>query len=65
MLVRRHLLTACLWIVQFDKVLSAYKARSKLWNPTLNKFAEGKVLCLFVLTALTSTKFLVTFLTII
>ena len=26
---------------QFDKVLAAYKAKSRYWNPTLNKFAEG------------------------
>lgn len=28
---------------KFDKVLSAYKAKSKLWNPTLNKFAEVRM----------------------
>jgi hypothetical protein len=45
----------CLWIatrerhtdsvpscLQFDVVLAAYKKKSRLWNPTLNKFAEGK-----------------------
>lgn len=26
---------------QFEEVLGAYKAKSKWWNPTLNKFAEG------------------------
>ena len=29
---------------QFDKVLAAYKAKSRYWNPTLNKFAEGTLL---------------------
>ena len=30
--------------MQFDKILAAYKAKSRLWNPTLNKFAEGESL---------------------
>ena len=34
-------LTLCHGRAQFDKVLAAYKAKSRYWNPTLNKFAEG------------------------
>lgn len=29
--------------MQFDVVLAAYKKKSRLWNPTLNKFAEGRL----------------------
>ncbi len=29
--------------LQFDVVLAAYKKKSSLWNPTLNKFAEGEL----------------------
>jgi hypothetical protein len=29
--------------LQFDVVLAAYKKKSRLWNPTLNKFAEGRL----------------------
>ena len=36
-------LTECHGHAQFDKVLAAYKAKSRYWNPTLNKFAEGTV----------------------
>lgn len=32
-------MTSCL---QFEQILAAYKAQSKLWKPILNKFAEGK-----------------------
>ena len=29
--------------LQFEVVLAAYKKKSRLWNPTLNKFAEGRL----------------------
>ena len=39
-------LTLAVGNTQFDKVLAAYKAKSRYWNPTLNKFAEGASLVL-------------------
>lgn len=37
-------------VVQFEVVLAAYKRKSRLWNPTLNKFAEGvpAITCVYV-----------------
>ena len=31
--------------VQFDDVLASYRQHSRMWCPTLNKFAEGITLC--------------------
>ena len=28
-------------MVQFDDILASYRQHSRLWCPTLNKFAEG------------------------
>ena len=31
----------CISALQFEVVLQSYKQKSRWWNPTLNKFAEG------------------------